>query len=368
MKVLIANEVTQNESRIAAIPQTVKKMIQMGLDVWIESNAGTGSMLSDRHFSEAGGVLGERNVFFAQSDIILKVQPLSYAELELLKENALVVSFLNPSTLDSHWLKLAQEKKITYFSMNFIPRITRAQKMDALSSQSNLMGYKAVLLAANLYPGLFPLMMTAAGTVTPARVFVFGAGVAGLQAIATARRLGAVVEATDVRASAKEQVESLGAKFVVSLSQSDMEDNRGYAKEITPELLQEQRRELEQHVVQSNIVICTALVFGRKAPILVTKDLVEKMRPGSVIVDLAVEMGGNCELSQRGSIVDHHGVKIVGFDNLASQVAIHASELYARNILEFVTVLMKEVNTETRWKDEVLVQSLVLDRGQLITR
>jgi len=340
-QIFIPKEVRDLETRVAATPETVKKFIAAGFKVAVEKDAGAGSFINDQAFAGAGATLVEDAAEgYANADLTLKVQPPQArpdgkSEAELLREGAMLVCHLVPQN-DLETVKTLAARKISCFSMNLIPRITIAQKMDSLSSQANLAGYKSVLMAADALGKYFPLLMTAAGTITPARVVILGAGVAGLQAIATARRLGANVEVSDVRPAVKEQVESLGAKFIEVKSDEDMEDAGGYAKQQSEEFLRRQREEVGKRIAQADVVITTALIPGKPAPLLVEASLVERMQAGSVIVDLAVEQGGNCELSEPGKTVLKHGVTIIGELNIPAKMPIHASQLYARNLLNLI--------------------------------
>ena len=357
--VFVPRESDANETRVAATPETVHKLLGVGLDVLVEEGAGADAFISDAAFEEAGAELVvDATDGYSRADLILKVLPLTVDEVALTQGGATVVSFLVPS---DHPAEVAamEAHGLTVFSMHLVPRITRAQRMDALSSQANIAGYKAALIAAEALPRFFPLLMTAAGTIKPAVVVVMGAGVAGLQAIATARRLGAQVWASDVRLAAKEQVESVGGRFIEVPGMEDMEDARGYAKQATAEFLERQRQVVGEKVMAADVVITTALVAGRKAPVLVPQTLVKSMKNGSVIVDIAAPKGGNCELSRPGEAVVHHGVMVIGTRDLACSVPFHASELYARNVLAFVTPLIKGGALHLDLEDEVVAKSLV---------
>ena len=364
-KVLVAKERAEGETRVAATPETVSKLADAGLVVVVERGAGDAASMADTAYADAGGEsVADDGSAWSDADAVLKVRAPTQAEIDRLKPAAVTVSFLVPSD-DLPLVQKMVDRQITSFSMNLVPRITRAQKMDALSSQANIGGYKAALLAAAQLPKYFPLLMTAAGTVKPAKVVVMGAGVAGLQAIATARRLGAQVWATDVRLAAKEQVESLGAKFIDVPGMEDMEDAGGYAKAASAEFLERQRQVVGEQVADSDVVITTALVPGKKAPILVPDALLQRMRPGSVVVDLAAEQGGNCEGTEAGKTVVRHGVSLLGPRNLAGSVAVHASELYARNVLAFFQPIVKEGQLSLDFDDEVQAQSAVTHAGEV---
>jgi NAD(P) transhydrogenase subunit alpha len=337
----------------------VRHYVKAGLEVHVENGAGAASGIPDADFEAAGAKLsGDAKALFGEADIVLKMNPpvmrddLGAHEADLLKEGSLLVSFLyatlNPETVE----KLAA-RKVMAFAMEMVPRITRAQKMDALSSQSNIAGYKAVVIAANHLKRLFPMLMTAAGTIKPARVVILGAGVAGLQAIATAKRLGAIVEVNDVRPAVKEQVESLGGRFIDMPTPEDAEDKGGYAKDLGEEFLAKQREILAQHIAQSDVVITTALIPGKPAPRLVSEDMVKGMRPGSVVVDLAAVMGGNCELTEAGATVTKHDVVIVGEKNVPGLVPFHSSEMYSRNVLEVVKLNVKDGELAVDGGDEI---------------
>ncbi len=375
MKIAIPRERRPHERRVAATPETVKKLIALGFDIVIEAGAGTASNFPDADYEVAGAKLGASiEETLKGADIVFKVQrPLRAGEGDIdelaLMKGAMLVSTLSPYN-DLESLDAYAKAKVNAFAMELMPRITRAQSMDVLSSQSNLTGYKAVLDAANEFGKAFPMMMTAAGTVAPARVMVMGAGVAGLQAIATARRLGAIVSATDVRLAAKEQVESLGAKFVMVDSEEakEAETAGGYAKEMSDEYKKAQATLIAETLKKQDIAICTALIPGRKAPILITGDMVKSMRPGSVIVDLAVEQGGNCELSKPGEVVEVNGVKIVGRHNVPSLLATDASALYAKNLLNFITPLVDADTKELKidWEDQIITGIALTRDGAVI--
>jgi len=376
MKIAIPKERRAHEFRVAATPDTVKKFIGLGFEVVVEQGAGSASRYPDSQYTDAGAtVVADAATAVGDADIVLKLQrPLiagegAVDELALMKPGTILIGMLNPyQSRDA--VEAYAKAGITAFSMEFMPRITRAQSMDVLSSQSNLAGYRAVLEACAEFNRAMPMMMTAAGTIAPARVLVMGAGVAGLQAIATARRLGAIVSATDVRLAAKEQVESLGAKFVMFESEElkTAETAGGYAREMSDEFKQKQAELIAETLKKQDIAICTALIPGRKAPTLITADMVRSMKPGSVIVDLAVEQGGNCELAKPGEVVEIDGVKIVGHLNVPSRLATDASALYARNLFNF---LKPQVDDETKslkinWDDEIITGTALTRDGQII--
>lgn len=369
MLIAVIRETAPQETRVATSPETVKKLIAAGHQVVVESGAGTLSAITDAAYQEAGAsIKATAAETLAGANIVLKVRAPIGAEVAAMPEGAAVIALFNAYNYP-HFAELAQ-KKIAAFALELIPRTTRAQAMDVLSSQANIAGYKAVLLATQYYPRFMPMMMTAAGTVKAAKVLVLGAGVAGLQAIATAKRLGAVVEAFDVRPSAKEQVLSLGGKFVeVPLSYEDNAQSDGvYATEMSDDYKHRQALLVEKHASAADVIITTALIPGRPAPRLVSADIVRKMRPGSVIIDMAVEMGGNCELSQPNAVVIENGVQIVGPGNLAGLVAADASALFARNLLNFMQLLLpKEGNAiNADLNDDIVKASLVTHLGQVV--
>lgn len=367
MKIAVLRETVVGEHRVAATPETVAKLIGLGADVSIETGAGTGSRIGDEKFVEAGAAIAASTAATVKSaDIVLAVRRPAAKTLAGVNPGALLVAALDPYGNEGDIAALAMAG-VTAIAMEFMPRITRAQVMDILSSQANLAGYQAVIEAAAHFGRALPMMMTAAGTVRPAKTFVMGAGVAGLQAIATARRLGAVVSATDVRAAAGEQVESLGAKFIMTDALKDASGTGGYARELTPAESAAQAELVAGHIAKQDIVVTTALIPGRPAPKLVTRAMVESMAPGSVIVDLAAERGGNVELTRPDEVVDHNGVTIIGFTNLASRIPTTASQLYAKNLLSFLETLIdkKDKKLAINWDDE-LVKATVLTRNGAI--
>lgn len=366
MKIAIPKERREYERRVAATPDTVKRLVAQGHEVVVEPGAGADSFYPDHQYEAAGARIAADAVEGA--DLVLKVQRPLPEELSRLKRGAVLIAIVQ-ALQNREEAKAYAEAGLTAFDMTLIPRITRAQSMDVLSSQANLAGYKAVLDAASLFGRAFPMMMTAAGTVPPARVLVMGAGVAGLQAIATARRLGAVVSATDVRAAAKEQVESLGASFlVVDLeAMKAAETAGGYAKEMGEDFQRRQREFVGEALKKTDVVICTALIPGRKAPILLTREMVANMRPGSVIVDLAVEQGGNVEGSRLGEFVTtENGVLIVGYANYPSRIPVDASALYARNILAFLGLVLTDEGLKIDTADEIVKGTLLSHEGKLV--
>jgi NAD(P) transhydrogenase subunit alpha len=375
MKIAVLKERRPHEARVAASPDTVKKLIALGLSVTVEKGAGDGASISDDAYAQAGAeIAADAKAALKGAKIVLKVQrPLSgdegkVDELALIEKDAVLIGLLAPYGGD-HVASYAKAG-ITSFSLEFVPRITRAQTMDVLSSQANLAGYKAVLDASVEFGHAMPMMMTAAGTIPPAKVLIMGVGVAGLQAIATARRLGAVVSATDVRMATKEQVQSLGATFVAVENEEtkQAETSGGYAKEMSEDYKRLQAALIAETIKKQDIVICTALIPGRKAPTLVTAEMVKTMKPGSVIVDLAVEQGGNCELSELGKVVTKHGVKIVGHANVPSRIAVDASMLYAKNVLNFLTPLIDKETKALKidHADEIVKGTLLTEGGQIV--
>ena len=365
MKVGVVRETLPGERRVALVPDAVSKLIAARLEVAVQAGAGSEAFYTDDAYQKAGATLvPDARTVLGQADALLKVQPPSLDEVAALKSGAILIGFLQPSA-HAEVVKALATQKVTAFSLEFVPRISRAQSMDALSSQAGVAGYKAVLIAANRLGKFFPLLITAAGTVTPSRVLVLGAGVAGLQAIATARRLGAVVEAYDVRPAVKDEVKSLGATFV-ELPLEAQQGQGGYAAQQSEEFLRRQRELIGDHVAASDVVITTAAVPGRKAPILVTKDMVARMRPGSVIVDLAADTGGNVELTKLGEAVVTGGVTIDGPRNLASTMPVHASQLYSRNVSTLLLSLVKDGQPNIDFNDEIVKGSCLTNAGELV--
>ena len=366
MKISVPKETIHGETRVAATPQSVKELIKAGYKVNIETGAGTSSFISDDDFKNAGAnIVSSTNELYKDSDIIIKVAAPTSDEIELMPKNSILVSFFQP-TIELEKVKSISSKKITGLSMHLVPRTTLAQKMDALSSQANIAGYKAVLMGSSHISVYMPLLMTAAGTIRPAKVLILGAGVAGLQAIATAKRLGAQVEAFDVRPEVKEQVESLGAKFVEVVSESDDGVGEGgYAKETSDEYKQKQQELIKEHISKADMVVTTALIPGRKAPILIGKDVVELMKPGSVIMDLAAENGGNCEVTEKDKIITHNDVIVDGTSNIPATMPVHASELYAKNISALVLYMTKENNLNLDMGDEIISGSSYTHEGKI---
>jgi len=374
MKFGVPAETHAGETRVAATPETVKKLTSGGHhSVLVQSGAGAGANIPDDHYSAAGAqILPSAAEIYGGADIVLKVRAPVNGELAQLRPGQVVVGLLNPHNKDAAQALAA--RGVTALAMELLPRISRAQSMDVLSSQANIGGYKAVMLAANEYQRLMPMLMTAAGTVKAARVIVMGVGVAGLQAIATAKRLGAVVEATDVRPETKEQVESLGAKFIdVPLTDAEKEVAKGqggYAREMGDDYRRRQAALVAERIKQADIVITTALIPGRPAPVLVTEDMVKSMKPGSVIVDMAVEQGGNCPLSEKDRVVVKHGVHLVGYTNLPAMAAADASALYARNLLNFLALMVdaKTGQFSLNREDEIVAGSLLAIGGELVRK
>ncbi|HEY3085054.1 MAG TPA: Re/Si-specific NAD(P)(+) transhydrogenase subunit alpha [Candidatus Dormibacteraeota bacterium] len=365
MKVAVPREIEQGERRVALVPDTARMLVGAGLEVSIEAGAGAAANFSDAQYEEAGATVATRaGSILLAADAVLKVQAPRESEISVLKKGAALISFLQPATQGDIVKSLASHG-ITAFSLELLPRISRAQSMDALSSQASASGYKAVLMAADRLGKLFPMMMTAAGTVAPTRVLVMGAGVAGLQAIATARRLGAVVSAYDVRPAVKEEVQSLGATFI-ELPLEAQEGQGGYAREQSEEFLNKQRQLIGEHIARSDVVITTAAVPGRRAPLLVTGEMVKGMRPGSVIVDLAAETGGNVELTQPGKEVNVEGVTIIGARNVPSSMPITTSQLFARNVANLLLHLVKNGVLALDFEDEITKAACVTHGGEIV--
>ncbi|MEX2463688.1 MAG: Re/Si-specific NAD(P)(+) transhydrogenase subunit alpha [Balneolaceae bacterium] len=368
MKAAVCKETIKNETRVALTPEGVTKLKSMGLDVVIEAGAGLASSYTDQSYIDSGATVEKnRDKILKECDLLIAVQAPEKSTLNSLKPGTILISFLWPIQ-NMDLVNYLNERKIISLAMDTVPRISRAQSMDALSSMANIAGYKAALLGANELDKYLPMMMTAAGTIPPAKVLVLGAGVAGLQAIATARRLGAVVEAFDIRPAVKEQVESLGAKFVdVPIEEETTESKGGYAKELSDRNKEKQREVIHQHVRKSDIVITTAQIPGRPAPLLVTKAMVEDMSHGSVIVDIAAEQGGNCEVTEAGKTIIHNGVKVLGPINLPGSLAFHASKLYSKNILSLMDLLIEDGKPNFNFDDEIISNTTVTHNGDLIS-
>ncbi len=365
MRIGVPKETVEGERRVALVPEVARKLTGSGLDVVVERGAGAEAMIPDELFEEAGATLTDDAATVWQSDVVVKVAPPSADEVGRLGKDSVLIGFLAPLT-NAEGVRALAASGATAFALEAVPRISRAQSMDALSSQSNIAGYRAALIGAQEMGRFYPMLMTAAGTIRPATVLVLGAGVAGLQAIATARRLGAVVQGFDVRAAVKEQVESLGATFLEFDLGGDLEGEGGYAKELTPEQQAKQQELMAEAIGRVDVVITTALVPGRRAPILVTEEAVKKMKPGSVVVDLAGEAGGNCELTEPGETVVKHDVKIIAPFNVPSSMAEHASQLYARNIEALLGLMVEEGSLKLDFDDEVIAGACVTRDGEIV--
>jgi NAD(P) transhydrogenase subunit alpha len=370
MKLAVLKERRSGEARVAAVPETVKKLKALGLDIVVETGAGAGARIYDSEYTTVEAAIAPDAVSaLREADVVLKVRGPEPDEIAAMKPGAVYVSLLAPYSEKEIIGQLAT-RGVNAFAMEFIPRISRAQSMDVLSSQANLAGYKAVIDAAATFGRAFPMMMTAAGTIAPARAFIMGVGVAGLQAIATARRLGAIVSATDVRPATKEQVQSLGASFVAVIDDEfkQAETTSGYAKPMSAEYQAKQAALVAEHIRKQDIVVTTALIPGRKAPVLVTEEMVATMKPGSVIVDLAAEQGGNCPLTRADQVVEAHGVIIMGYTNLPSRLAVDSSSLYARNLFNFVALIVdkKTGALALDWNDDIVKGAGLTRDGQIV--
>jgi len=372
MKIGILKETFPGERRVALIPHDVSFLLKKGFQVFVEKGAGTGAACEDEEYAKNGATLLDREEVYNQSDIILAVRAgganpeKALEQIEPLKEGQILIGFLDPLWRPEIISEIAR-KGVVSFAFELMPRITRAQSMDALSSMATIAGYRAVILAAYLLPRIFPMLITAAGTLSPAKVFVIGAGVAGLQAIGLSRKLGGVVKAYDIRPSVKEQVESVGGKFVeIPVEAGEVEDKSGYAKALKEDFYKKERELLGNVVAESDVVITTALVPGKKAPVLITKDMVERMRSGSVIVDLAAEKGGNCELTVPGSTVVKDGVTIAGPVNIASEVPYHASQMLSKNFTNFLINLFSKEGGEINWEDEIVKETLLTKEKEIV--
>uniref|UniRef100_B8HVF2 NAD(P) transhydrogenase subunit alpha part 1 n=1 Tax=Cyanothece sp. (strain PCC 7425 / ATCC 29141) TaxID=395961 RepID=B8HVF2_CYAP4 len=370
MRIAVAKETEVGERRVALIPDTVARLVKQGHEVWVEAGAGEQAHFSNGDYEAAGAsIIHSAEHLWGEADVLVKVSPLrerenGQAEIDLLRSGSTLISFLNPLGDPQQVQKLA-ERQITAFSMELIPRSSRAQSMDALSSQAAVAGYKAALMAASALPKFFPMLTTAAGTIAPAKVFVIGAGVAGLQAIATARRLGAIVEAFDIRPAVKEEVQSLGAKFVEVVLEEETVAAGGYAREVSEAAKLRTQETIAQHVMTADAVITTAQVPGKKAPLLVTEAMVAQMKPGSVIVDLAAEQGGNCAGTQAGKDVIWQGVTIIGPINLPSSMPIHASQMYSRNIATLIQHLTKDKALHLDFGDDITSSACLTHAGEV---
>ena len=366
MIIAITKETLPNESRVSLTPHSCADFVKSGHKIRIESGAGLHSYYTDEEYKKAGvEVVKQKQDLYKDADIITKVSPFSIDELSIISKNTIIISLIQP-TIEQEIVIKAKERNLTGLSMHLIPRTTLAQKMDALSSQANIAGYKAVIMGSMHIGVYMPLLMTAAGTIRPAKVLIIGAGVAGLQAIATAKRLGAQVEAFDVRPEVKEQVESLGAKFVeVESTSDDGVGEGGYAKETSDEYKQKQQELIREHISKADMVITTALIPGKKAPILISSDVVDLMKPGSVIMDLAAENGGNCELTKKDEIVNHNNVIIDGTSNIPSTMPIHASDLYSKNIVALIKHMIKDNEVNLDMSDEIIAGSTYTHDGKI---
>jgi H+-translocating NAD(P) transhydrogenase subunit alpha len=365
MKIAVIKETSPGEQRVALIPDLVSRLVKQGLEVWIEAGAGVKSFWSDAAYAEAGAqIVATTEDLWHNADVVVKVGVPTQAETSKMRSGATLISFLNPLGNPELVTHLAHAG-VTTFAMELIPRSSRAQSLDALSSQASIAGYKAVLLAAAALPKYFPMLTTAAGTIAPAKVFIIGAGVAGLQAIATARRLGAIVEAFDVRPAVKEEVQSLGAKFVEVPLDEDTVGENGYAKEISQSAQAKTQQTIAQHVKAADVVITTAHVPGKTAPLLITAEMVSQMRPGAVIVDLAAEYGGNCAYTELGKSIDRHQVTIIGTLNLPATVPVHASQLYAKNITNLLQYLVKDGEMKLDFADDIISSTCVTHAGEI---
>ena len=365
MRVVVPQELADGERRVAATPDTVAKLTALGGSVAVEVGAGSLAFITDQEYADKGATIGtHRETMLRDADVVLSVQPLPVTDAELLKAGTTTISFLQPWT-HGDVIRALAHRNVTALSLDLVPRISRAQSMDALSSQALVAGYRAVILAAEAAPRMFPLFMTAAGTVPPAKVLVLGAGVAGLQAIATAKRLGAVVSAYDVRDAAADEVRSLGATFL-DLGLETQEGAGGYARVQSDEFLAKQRELLGQHIAASDVVVTTAAVPGRPAPRLVTAAMVEAMKPGSVVVDLGAEGGGNVEVTHAGETVDINGVSVIGVKGAPSSIPLHASSLLARNVLNLLALQIRDGQLSPDWNDEILDGCCVTRDGQVL--
>jgi len=363
----VPRETHPGETRASATPEAVRRLVKEGLTVTIEAGAGQGASISDGEFEAAGGrILGDPGEGYAAADVVLKLHPPSPEEARRMRAGSALVCFIH-AYRNLPLVAVLRDGRISAFAMDAIPRLSRAQKMDALSSQANIAGYKAIVMAADALGKLFPMLMTAAGTIKPAHVVVLGAGVAGLQAIAPAQRLGAVVEAADVRPAVKEEVESLGARFIEPPPvEGEIADEGGYAREQSEEYLKRQREMVRSRIIAADVVVTTASVPGKPAPKLVTADMVREMRQGSVVVDLAIETGGNCELSERDKVVRKEGVTIIARENVPALVPVHATDMYARNILNVIQALLKDGALVFDLEDELIAGSLITHNGEVL--
>jgi NAD(P) transhydrogenase subunit alpha len=371
MVIAVPKEILPGENRVACVPDVASKLIKSGFQVHVEKDAGLNAGFTNEMYEKAGAKVVNLNELYSTADVVVKVQrPLDHPaagknELDLFKEGTILITFLYPLNYPGLAQKCAA-KKINVISMDMIPRTTLAQKMDALSSQANIAGYKSVIMCADALGKIFPLLMTAAGTISAAKVVIMGAGVAGLQALGTAKRLGAIVEVSDIRPAVKEEVQSLGGKFIEVETDASMQDAGGYAKEASQEFLKKQKELIFKHISDADIVITTALVPGKKAPVLVTEEMVKHMRPGSVVLDMAVEFGGNCEISEMGKTIKKHGVTIIGEPNLPSLVPTHSSEMYAKNLLNLIAYISKDGKVELNPENEIVKGALITHNGNVV--
>ncbi|HHW77340.1 MAG TPA: Re/Si-specific NAD(P)(+) transhydrogenase subunit alpha [Xanthomonadaceae bacterium] len=362
VRMAVPKELVSGERRVALDPTMAERFTKLGVEVLVEKGAGLSAFFADDLYGKTSRLVDGAKALYAEADVVLKVQPPSLEEVELLKDGTILLGILQPHR-NADMVKRLRDKKITSFAMELIPRISRAQSMDVLSSQAAVAGYKVALLAANLASGFFPMLTTAAGTIRPSKVVIVGAGVAGLQAIATAKRLGAMVEAYDIRPAARQEIESLGAKMIDTGVSAEGEG--GYARELTAEEKQKQADALARHIAAANAVITTAAIPGRPAPKIVTTAMVEAMKRGAVIVDLAAESGGNCELTQPGETIEHNGVVIAGPLNIPSSFPVPASEMYAKNLYNFLSPMIKDGALNLDWNDEVIAKSALTRDGQV---
>ncbi|HIK56753.1 MAG TPA: Re/Si-specific NAD(P)(+) transhydrogenase subunit alpha [Synechococcales cyanobacterium M55_K2018_004] len=370
MRIAVVKEVEVGERRVALIPDAVARLVKQGIEVYVETGAGEGAFFADTDYEKAGAqIIADAHHLWQTADVVLKVapprdRPDGTSEIHMLREGTVLIGFLNPLG-DPHTVRRLSERKVTAFSLELIPRTSRAQSMDALSSQAAVAGYKAALIGASALPKFFPMLTTAAGTIPPAKVFVMGAGVAGLQAIATARRLGAVVEAFDIRPAVKEEVQSLGAKFVEVPLEEDTVAAGGYAKELSESAQERSRQVVMEHLKQADVVITTAQVPGKKAPLLVTEAMVAAMKPGAVIVDMAAEQGGNCACTSPGRDVVVNGVTIIGPLNLPASMPVHASQMYSKNLLTLVQLLAPKGELNLNFADDIIDSACVTHAGEI---
>jgi NAD(P) transhydrogenase subunit alpha len=365
MRIAVRKEAGAGERRVSIVPESIKRLAAKKIETSVEAGAGAGSYASDEEYRTAGARIDASvDALLADADAVMQIRPPTLDEVKQLKEGSTLISLLFPLA-DHDLVRALAARKITSIAVDMIPRTTVAQMMDVLSSQATAAGYEAVLMAAAALPKFFPMLMTAAGTIAPAKVLVLGAGVAGLQAIGTAKRLGAVVEAFDVRKAVKEQVESLGAKFV-EVETEDAATAGGYAKELSEDSKRRQAEAIARHVAKSDVVICTALIPGRRAPVLVTKEMVASMRAGSVVVDLAAEQQGNCELTQPGKTVVEHGVTLIGVTDMTSRMCAHASQMYSRNMEKLLFYITKDGAWKLDFKDEIVAGSVITHGGEIV--